>query len=38
MNWGIAMFGGAGILCAIYYFVRGRKVYVGPVARVTKRE
>ncbi|KAK5702006.1 hypothetical protein LTR97_004824 [Elasticomyces elasticus] len=37
MNWGIAMFGGASIICAIYYVVKGRHVYVGPVARV-KRE
>ncbi|KAK5123914.1 hypothetical protein LTR85_002111 [Meristemomyces frigidus] len=36
MNWGVAMFGGAGILCAIYYVVQGRKVYVGPVARIKK--
>lgn len=34
MNWGIAMFGGTAILSAIYYFVRGRTAYVGPVARV----
>ena len=36
MNWGIAMFGGVAIVCAIYYAVQGRKVYVGPVARVKK--
>lgn len=36
MNWGIAMFGGVALICALYYVVHGRKAYVGPVARVKK--
>ncbi len=33
-NWAVAMFVGIFFLCIIFYFVRGRKVYVGPVMSV----
>ena len=36
MNWAIAMFGGAAILCSINYFVNGRKYYRGPVVFLKK--
>jgi hypothetical protein len=36
MNWAIAMFGGVAILCAINYFVNGRKVYKGPVVYLNR--
>lgn len=32
MNWAVAMFGGATLLAVVAYFVRGRKLYEGPVA------
>jgi choline transport protein len=36
MNWGIAMFGGVAIICAVNYFVYARRVYKGPVVHVIK--
>lgn len=36
MNWAIAMFGGAAILCSINYFVNGRKYYKGPVVYLAR--
>jgi choline transport protein len=36
MNWGIAMFGGVAVLCAVNYFVYARRVYRGPVVNVVK--
>ena len=36
MNWGVAMFGGVGIISLIYYVARGRHVYQGPVVYVVK--
>lgn len=38
MNWGVVMFGGVGILCAIAYALQGRKIYTGPVKNVVGRE
>ena len=37
MNWACAVYGGVVLLASIYYFVRARHVYVGPVNYVTKR-
>jgi hypothetical protein len=34
MNYGVVMFGGVAIICAIYYVVHGRKVYTGPVVHI----
>jgi amino acid transporter len=34
MNWSVVLFMGVFILCLVWYFVRGRKVYVGPVSIV----
>lgn len=31
MNWGIAMFAGVAVLCAVNYFVAGKRAYKGPV-------
>ncbi|KAI7154108.1 amino acid permease [Hortaea werneckii] len=36
MNWGIAMFGGATILCMVYYFVWGNKFYQPPAVHLNK--
>jgi choline transport protein len=36
MNWGIAMFGGVAVLCALNYIVYARRVYRGPVVNVVK--
>ncbi|KAI7268896.1 amino acid transporter [Hortaea werneckii] len=36
MNWGIAMFGGATILCMVYYFVWGNKLYQPPAVHLNK--
>ncbi|KAH8788404.1 amino acid transporter [Diaporthe sp. PMI_573] len=32
MNWAVVMFGGVMLLAVVAYFVRGRKMYEGPVA------
>ncbi|KAK3049613.1 hypothetical protein LTR09_009034 [Extremus antarcticus] len=37
MNWAIAMFGGVLVIASVYYVVRARKEYIGPVMLV-KRE
>ena len=37
MNWSSAMFGGIMLLSAIWYIIRGRKVYTPPV-RLVKRD
>jgi len=34
MNWAPVMFAGAVVWAIGYYLVKGRKVYVGPVASV----
>jgi hypothetical protein len=34
MNYGVVMFGGVAIICMVYYFVHGRKVYRGPVVHI----
>jgi hypothetical protein len=36
-NWSVVIFVGIMILTAITYFVKGRKVYVGPVTTVEGR-
>ena len=36
MNWSIWMFGGTMIFSLVYYLVKGRNVYVGPVEYVRK--
>ncbi|KAJ4369571.1 hypothetical protein N0V83_005333 [Neocucurbitaria cava] len=36
MNWSILMFGGTMIFSLVYYLVKGRNVYVGPVEYVRK--
>ncbi|KAI7186116.1 amino acid transporter [Hortaea werneckii] len=36
MDWGIAMFGGATILCMVYYFVWGNKFYQPPAVHLNK--
>lgn len=36
MNWGIAMFGGVALICAVYYGVHGRKAYRGPVVYIKR--
>lgn len=36
-NWAVVMFVGVGILSVIYYWLHGRKVYVGPVMSVEGR-
>ena len=36
MNWGIAMFGGATLLCMVYYFVWGNKFYQPPAVHLNK--
>lgn len=38
MNWGVVMFVGVGMLCAMSYAVQGRKIYHGPVSTVLGRE
>lgn len=35
MNWAPVMFAGVLILCLIYYLVWARKIYQGPVVKVT---
>lgn len=37
-NWSIVMFVGIFILSVVYYFLHGRKVYVGPVTSVEGRD
>lgn len=37
MNWAVAMFGGAAILCSANYLVNGRKYYRGPVVYLAER-
>jgi len=37
-NWGVVMFGGVGIMCAISYALQGRKIYRGPVSTVEGRQ
>jgi choline transport protein len=34
MNWGVVIFGGVILLCLVYYQLRAKKVYKGPVTRV----
>lgn len=34
MNWGIVIYGGVVVLSTVYYVVRGRGLYVPPVALV----
>lgn len=36
-NWSLVMFLGVGVLSLFYYFLHGRKVYVGPVVSVEGR-
>lgn len=36
MNWRIAMFGGAAVICIVNYYVYARRVYRGPVVHVVK--
>lgn len=36
-NWAVVMFLGVFVVCMIYYFVRGRQVYKGPVVLVEGR-
>ncbi|ORY05046.1 amino acid/polyamine transporter I [Clohesyomyces aquaticus] len=36
MNWACIVVGATGIFSAVYYYVKGRHVYVGPVAYVRK--
>jgi amino acid transporter len=38
MNWGVVMFVGVAIVCALSYAVQGRKIYKGPVSTVVGRE
>lgn len=38
MNWGVVMFAGVGLMCAIAYVFQGRKIYTGPVKTVMGRE
>ncbi|GFF62193.1 putative amino acid permease [Aspergillus udagawae] len=35
MNWGVVIFGGVILLCLVYYQLRAKKVYKGPVTRVS---
>ena len=36
MNWAVLMYGGVVIFALVYYAVKGRKVYVGPVEYVRR--
>jgi choline transport protein len=38
MNWSILIYGAVIIFSLVYYYFRGRKVYVGPVEYVQKDE
>lgn len=38
MNWAIVMFAGIMAISAVYYVIRGRKAYMGPVVYVKDRE
>jgi choline transport protein len=38
MNWASAVYGGVVLSATIYFVVRARKVYVGPVALVDKNQ
>jgi choline transport protein len=36
-NWAIVIFGAVAIMCGVWYHVKGRRDYLGPVARVQGR-
>ena len=36
MNWDVVMFAGVAVICMVYYFVHGRKVYRGEVPASTR--
>jgi choline transport protein len=38
MNWSIVIAGGVILFAAIYYVVRAKRTYTGPVTRIKKRE
>lgn len=36
MNWGVAMFGGVAILSMLFYLVKARRIYKGPVVYIKR--
>jgi len=38
MNWSVVMYGGVMGFSLVYYWFKGRKVYVGPVEYVRKNQ